>query len=154
MKKVTLNIIYAFIYQFVIVPILGFFTYFIYDKYAYLNIVQESKFFFLLIVVVIAILNIYSIYNIVKAYNLIYKMPMIYYTVIGLLTSLVSLWIKVYYTLLEKVYCYQVDSIECLDYHINNTNIQVISVFIITYYLLFLVLYKMCDKTKKIDKKQ
>lgn len=153
-KNKFINILYALILEFVFVPILGFFTYYVYDKVAFLGSVQDSMALFIVIIVLIVLINIILLYGLAYLFNVVYKFDFIYYIVVGLITSATCLWIKVYYFTVERAECLVADSINCLEANHNNHLFTVILVFVIAYYLLYLTVHKMVQKKIELSKKE
>ena len=154
MKSNFLNILYALVLQIVIMPVLGCFTYFLYDKYTYLNLgTGYSVLFFFLIIFLVA-LNIFCLYYLAKAFYKVYKMPLRYYFVVGLTTSVIVSWFKIYYHFMEIVDCREVDTVKCLDSFSINRNSNIMLVLTIAYFVLFMLLYRMVKEQEIIKSKK
>lgn len=148
MKKI-INIIYASIYQFVLVPILGFLTYLMYDKLAYLDIVQDSRIMFILLIGILVFLNVGAVYFISYVYNRFYKCEIVYYRIIGIIAIFIAIWYKVYYVALVKNVCVANDSVKCISTIKNNNLLTIALIALVTYYLVFLVTFKIANSKRK-----
>lgn len=148
MKKI-INTIYASIYQFVLVPILGFLTYLMYDKLAYLDIVQDSRIMFILLIGILVFLNVGVVYFISYVYNRFYKCEIVYYRIIGIIAIFIAIWYKVYYVTLVKNVCVANDSVKCISTIKNNNLLTIALIALVTYYLVFLVTFKIANSKRK-----
>lgn len=156
LNKKIINLFYAVIYQFIIIPLLGFISYIIYDKIAYLGIIQDNRIWFYILIIFLVAFNVICIYGIAVLYAKVYKANLTYYTIIGMCTIFASLWAKVYFYVLEDINCVEYNNSTCLDTLKNNSIASTVLIMLIAYYLVYIVLYKMLvnSKKKEGEKKQ
>lgn len=150
------NLLYALIYQIVIIPLLGYITYVVYDKIAFLNVVQESSIIFYLLIILLMAFNVVCVYGVAYLYTKVYKSKLSYYTVVGMFTLFIALWVKVYYYVLENFTCGEFISSRCLDAFKYNKVATTILIILVAYYFVYHVLHIMLEKKKsdKGEKKQ
>lgn len=152
-KKKFIDVLYALGFEFVMVPIMGFVSYRIFDKLFYTNAVHNNLILASLLIFTLFVINIALLYGIAYVFNKIYKMNLITYVITGLITIFVGVWFEVYYYAMVKTSCLTNSNLDCLGATKDYNNFTVVIIMAVAYYLLYIVLHKMIEKKLSISKK-
>lgn len=152
-KKKLIDVLYALCFEFIAVPIMGFVTYSIYDRFFYTSTVHNNLFFASALIFVLVLANIVALYGIAYLFNKVYKMNLITYIVTGLITLFVGIWVEVYFYAVSKTNCLANSNLDCLGAVKDYNSFTVALIMAVSYYLIYIVLHKMIEKKLSISKK-
>lgn len=146
MKQKLKNQYYAMLYQFICVPLLAFFSIMVYYKFIYTRISDINIFVQAIVTVILIILNLAIVYGIAYFVKKVFKMPLINHIVTGIVTIVGIAWINVYFATMESASCNVDNAFKCIE-NINNSKLAMTALITcITYFFLYLVIYKIVDK--------
>lgn len=148
-KNKKINILYALVYQVILIPIMAYLTYSIYNKLLLVNFIGDNLIMSVLIIAILIALNIVAIYYIAYALNHIYKFELEYHIVVGLIMIFVTIWFKIYYYSLEQTRCGMDSYSGCLDAMNLNKVFTTVLVFVIIYNLIYIPLHMITKKKGK-----
>lgn len=131
--------LYALVLQFIFIPVMGFFSYNLYDKIAVLGSLSDSFVLFFIIIFILVLANISCIYGLAYLLNRVYKYDVRYYRYVGIFSSIIMVVLKIYYTFLEDMECVIDTSLRCLVSSSRNKSVTIVMIFVITYYFVYLI---------------
>lgn len=136
-KKVN-NVLYALVYEFVLIPILAYVSYFIYTNFMNFRFMDGNYFLIALLLVIIIVLNLVLLYYIAYALTHIYNFDYEYQIVVGIIVIFIAMWFKVYYFQLESSLCSIESNSMCVEAMGNNKVITSILIFLVAYNMLYI----------------
>lgn len=136
-KKVN-NVLYALVYEFVLIPILAYVSYFIYTNFMNFRFMDGNYFLIALLLVGIIVLNLVLLYYIAYALTHIYNFDYEYQIVVGIIVIFIAMWFKVYYFQLESSLCSIESNSMCVEAMGNNKVITSILIFLVAYNMLYI----------------
>lgn len=147
-----IDVVYALIFQFIFIPLMGFLTYSVYNNLFYTEFIQNNVIMASILIFVLLFINLGILYGIAYLFNKIYKMNLITYVITGLITIFGGLWFLVYYYALVKTSCLPNSSLDCLG-ATKDYNVFLVGVIMaVAYYLVYIVLHKMVEKKLSMRK--
>lgn len=138
-KKVN-NVLYALVFELVLIPILGYISYFMYSKLTVFSFMDSNLFLNILLLLVLVILNIIAIYYIAYAMVHIFKFNIEYQIVTCLIILFIAIWFKLYYSI-QLSNCSIDSNITCIDAMSNNLTFTTILIFLVSYNLLYIPMH-------------
>lgn len=152
MKKIISSTYYALVYEFIVVPLLCFVSFLVYENLAYTDLVRSNFLIYILLLALLVAFNIAVIYAIAFLYNKVYKVSLNCYTIIGILTIGIVIWFKVFWYVMEVVNCYEINNDHCVSSIKSNKLSSYVLIASISYFLIYNVLHRMIAKKIKLKK--
>lgn len=147
-KRRVVNSYYAILYQFCCVPILTIISFLIYSHFIIGNNLGGSLVGYLVIALLVAA-NLALIYGISLIYIKKIKLPLLYHIIVGAFTMVLLLWLNVYYGTVESITCADYNAVECIDSIVNGRSAILSLIACAAYYLLYIFIYKIVEKSVK-----
>ena len=159
MGKRLLYVLYAILYSFIIIPIIGLLSIKGYNFFV-TKLFEDNFIAELAYVMIAVIIVIIAIYMLVIVFNDKLKVPLIYHIVTGILATVISLWLIVYFKTISSSIC----NIAIYGEGISNCTLAILGsktfiaylVYAIACYTIYIVVAKWNTKKdiKKNKKKQ
>lgn len=148
-KNKKINILYAFIYQLILIPIMGYVSYSIYNSTFLASFISSNMFVNSLILLILVALNIVAIYYISCVLNHIYKYELEYHIVIAMIVVFITIWFKIYYNSVEQTRCSLEIYNNCLNAMKLNNLFTTVLVLVVLYNLMYIPLHMITKKKGK-----
>ena len=104
MGKRLLYVLYAILYSFIVIPVIGLLSIKGYNFFV-TKLFEDNFTAELAYVMIAVIIVIIAIYMLVIIFNDKLKMPLIYHIIMGILSIVVSLWLIVYFKTVSSTIC-------------------------------------------------
>ena len=155
MGKKLLYVLYAILYSFIIIPVIGLLSIKGYNFFV-TKLFEDNFTAELAYVMIACIVVIVAIYMLVIIFNDKLKMPLIYHIITGIISTVVSLWLIVYFQTVSTAIC----SIAIYGEGISNCTLAILGsktfiaylAYAIACYTIYIVVAKW--NTKVVDKKK
>lgn len=147
-KKVN-NVLYALVFELVLIPILAYVSFFIYTKLMLIDFISNSLMATAIVLILLTIVNLVIVYYIAYAMNHIFKFTLEYQIVIGLIVIFIAIWFKVYYHAIVTPNCNLSSPTECLNAINNNRAFTSVLILLVAYNLVYVPMHIITKKNGK-----
>lgn len=148
MKDKIKNTLYAIGLEIIFIPMIWAVSYFLINH----NLLTTDMVAIILISIGIILLNVAFIYLVSFLVNRFIHMPLIYYLVVGAISTFILLWVRVFYKSTETLVCANLSATGCLDAIKNSKFISMALIMALAYYFIYVLMHKMTQT--KVDKKR
>lgn len=147
-KKVN-NVLYALVFELVLIPILAYVSFFIYTKLTLIDFIGNSHMATAIVLIFLTVINLVLIYYIAYAMNHIFKFTLEYQIVVGLIVIFIAIWFKVYYHALVTPSCDLSSPTECLSAMTNDQAFTTVLILLVAYNLVYVPVHIITKKNGK-----